>query len=426
MVPGFIDRSALPHRPGIYLYKDSAGEILYVGKAVDLHHRVASYFNRNAQTAKIAQLVERIRFVETIVVATELEALILEANLIKKYLPPYNIALKDDRDYIYIGLTDERFPRVVIARKKDEPYLKRMFGPFPSATTVKKTLRQLRKVFPWCSNPPGPRNKTYRPCFYLHLGLCPGACVGKISGEDYNQTVRLFVRFMEGKQRQLLSPLRSEMERLSAETKFEEAARLKRMIEGIDYLLQPTSVSQYLENPNFLEDQNRQALKELQIALNLSEVPIRIECYDISNLQGIDATGSMVVLTVGEVDKSQYRKFKIKISGRPDDFAMHQEVMGRRLRHKEWPLPQLFLIDGGRGQVRAAKTELDGAGVDIPIFGLAKRREWLYPPEGEPVRLPGNNLGLRIVQKIRDESHRFAITYHRKLRAKSFLPQGKI
>jgi len=230
-------------------------------------------------------------------------------------------------------------------------------------------------------------------------------------------------------------------------------------------------------------------LEELQRALNLPELPVRIEAYDISNFQGKEATGSMVVLTNGEIDKSQYRRFKIKITGKPNDYAMHQEMMGRRLKHDEWPLPQLFLIDGGRGQVVAVKAVIDkhssstfshhviargespvdsrvlevtrqsppqeelGRSVisdisqhevspasqgiasggsprndvglsDIPIFGLAKREEWLYPPEGEVVKLPKKNLGLRLLQKIRDESHRFAITYHKKLRAKAFLPKS--
>jgi excinuclease ABC subunit C len=365
-------------------------------------------------------MVERIKSVETIIVDSEMEALILEANLIKKYLPPYNIMLKDDKDYIYIGITNADFPQVITVRKQDINKLQKHFGPFPSAKTVRNTLKQLRRVFPWCSNPPGPRNKMHRPCFYVHIGLCPGACLGAIEQEDYNRIITMFSKFMDGHQKELLDELAEEMSNLSAQTKFEDANRIKKVFNGVNYLLSPTSIKQYLENPNFLEDQNKVALAELQRVLNLPDFPRRIECYDISNFQGTDSTGSLVVLSEGEIDKSQYRKFKIKITGKPDDFAMHAEMMSRRLKHQEWTYPQVFIIDGGRGQVRAAQAELIKAGVNIPIFGLAKREEWIYPPEGEVIKLPKRSLALRMIQKIRDESHRFAITYHRKLRAKSF------
>jgi excinuclease ABC subunit C len=443
MIPSFVDKEKIPHKPGIYMYKDERGKVLYVGKAIDLYHRVASYFNGRPDNVKTAVLVEKIRALETIVVESELEALILEANLIKKFLPLYNIRLTDDKDYLYIVVTKELFPKIITGRKKDllsSSFAKIYFGPFPSSRTVKTTLKQLRRIFPWCQNPPkfesgimNHESRRGRPCFYYHLGLCPGPCVGKISPEDYHKIIQRFIKFMEGKRDELLEELTKEMEQSSKEMRFEDAARVKKTIQGIQYLLQPNRVSNYLENPNFLEDQNRKGLDELQKALNLAEFPERIECYDISNFQGTDATGSMVVLTQGEIDKSQYRKFKIKISGKPNDYAMHQEMMGRRLKHKEWTYPQVFIIDGGRGQVRAASESIKGyvlsiKGKDketaeklkaIPVFGLAKREEWLYPPEGEVIKLPKRSLALRLVQKIRDESHRFAITYHRKLRKRS-------
>jgi excinuclease ABC subunit C len=475
MIPQFIDKTKLPHKPGIYIYKNKAGEILYVGKAVDLYHRVASYFSGAISSYKTAHMVEQINSVETIVVESELEALILEANLIKKFLPPYNIRLTDDKDYLYIVVTKEEFPKVVTGRKKEihsKNYALAYFGPFPSSTTVKTTLKNLRRVFPWCSNPPGPRNKTNRPCFYFHIRLCPGACVGAIIEEDYQEIIIRFIRFMSGQGKELMLELTEQMNRHAGKMEFEEAGRLKKTVTGIQYLLQPNRVSSYLENPNFLEDQNKKGLEELQKVLNLPELPERIECYDISNLQGKEATGSLVVLTNGEIDKSQYRKFKIRIAGKPNDYAMHAEMMGRRLGHPEWGVPQLILIDGGRGQVRAVKEEIDlriknydlrknknvilskaknlSIGLrnnvsetsseilrakspqddtttikqfnNIPIYGIAKREEWLYPPEGEIIKLPKRSLALRLIQKIRDESHRFAISYHRKLRNKSFLP----
>ncbi len=419
MIPKFIDKSRIPHKPGIYIYKNDNGKILYVGKAIDLYSRVASYFNGPANNSKTAYLVADIADIETIIVESELEALILEANLIKKYLPPYNIRLADDKDYLYIVVTHEDYPRIITARKQDLKKVKKYFGPFPSSRTVKQTLKQLRKIFPWCSNPVK-LESNLRPCFYYHLKLCPGACVGLISKTDYQKIINRFSKFMNDQKEVLLTELNKEMEQAAQNLHFEEAARLKKMISGIQYITQTNKITSYLENPNFLEDQNQKAVEQLQKDLHLSELPIRIECYDISNFQGTDATGSMVVLINGEIDKSWYRKFKIKISGKPDDFAMHQEIMGRRLKHLEWPLPQLFLIDGGRGQVRASCKELAKKGIDVPIYGLAKQMEWLYPPHGEVVKLPKNSLSLRLLQKIRDESHRFAITYHRKLRKQSF------
>lgn len=409
MIPNFIEKSKLPHKPGIYIYRDIEGEVIYVGKAIDLYSRVSSYFS-GPQNHKTSALVEKIRSLETVIVESELEALILEANLIKKYQPLFNISLKDDKDYLYIAITKEDFPKVITARKNDLQPIKAWFGPYPSSRTVKDTLKKLRRVFPWCSNPEG-----RRACFYYHLGLCLGACIGEISKEEYNKIINRFKKFLDGKKQELLEEITVEMVKKSENQEFEEAQGLKKVLSGITYITQTNRVSSYLENPNFLQDERIKGLLELQKYLNLANPPERIEGYDISNTSGQQATGSMVVLTNGEIDKSQYRRFKIKITGKPNDYAMHAEMMSRRLKHKEWPYPDLIIIDGGRGQVRAVKSE-------IPIFGLAKREEWLYPPEGEIIKLPKRSLALRLLQKLRDESHRFAITYHKKLRAKEFLP----
>lgn len=434
MIPNFIDRSKLPHKSGVYKFLNSKKEVLYVGKAIDLYHRVASYFNRDVNQ-KTAILVTQINSVETIIVESELEALILEANLIKKYHPKFNIRLMDDKDYIYIGITQEDYPKVITLRKQDLKSVAKYFGPFPSGKTVKNTLKMLRRVFPWCSSPPkksfldsyytaesgGTIAKTrFRPCFCYHLGLCPGACVGLIEKTDYNKTISRFSKFLDGKKDELVADLLGEMNKLSLQQKFEEAAKLKKILSGIVYLTQTNRVQSYLENPNFLEDEKNLALQELQKDLNLAKIPERIEGYDISNIGGLQAVGSLVVLTHGEIDKSQYRKFKINPPagelGKPNDVGMHKEIMQRRLKHKEWPYPDLFIIDGGRGQVRGVHSELLALNINIPIFGLAKRLEWLYPPEGEIIKLPKKSLSLKLLQKLRDESHRFAITYHRKLR----------
>lgn len=466
MLPPFISDSQIPHKPGIYIYKDKNGKVIYVGKAVDLYSRVSSYFSKSWHDIKTTKLVENIADIETVIVESEIEALILEANLIKKFMPLYNIKLTDDKDYLYIVVTDEEYPKVVTARKKDLIKVKKWFGPYPSATTVKQTLKRLRRIFPWCQNPGSgawgvarrrittsnvPRAISNKACFYYHIGQCPGACVGSVSKEDYNKIIRRFSKFLDGKKQELLEELSNEMELYSKDLEFEQAAKIKRIVEGINYITAPTKITNYLINPNFLDDLNQNSLKELQKALNLPQLPVRIEAYDISNFQGKEATGSMVVLTNGEIDKSQYRRFKIKITGKPNDYAMHAEMMGRRLKHPEWPYPQLLLIDGGRGQVNAVKKVILSLSKDllkkrmetdssseftpdsdpgalndisqIPIYGLAKREEWLYPPEGEVIKLSKRNLGLRLLQKIRNESHRFAITYHKNLRAKAFLPK---
>lgn len=429
MTPVFLDKKLFPHKSGVYKFKDQNGKIIYVGKAIDLKTRIASYFS-GVQSAKTVALVKNIAGVETIIVESELEALILEANLIKKYLPVFNVRLTDDKDYLYIAITKEDFPKIITARKMDLDKMKKFWGPFPSARTVRDTLKLLRRVFPWCSNPPKYPKYRFanskpiqfrknRTCFYFHLGLCPGACVGLISREDYLKTIKRFSRFLDGKKDELVEELPTEMMRLSKEQKYEDAARIKKILEGIGYLTQINRTKIYLENPNFLEEETTLALEQLQKDLNLPKTPERIECYDISNIQGTDATGSMVVLSHGDIDKSQYRKFKIKLFGRPDDVGMHKEMIKRRLKHSEWKFPDLIIVDGGRGQVRGISYQLSALSLQIPIFGLAKKLEWIYPPEGDVIKLPKKSLSLKLLQKIRDESHRFAISYHRELRGKS-------
>lgn len=384
-----------PHKPGVYLFKNSANQVIYVGKAIDLYHRILSHLR--------GVMASHIRNTETIVVESELEALILEANLIKKYLPKFNVRLTDDKDYLYIKVTKEDFPRIVTARKHDLKNSLKYFGPFPSSKTVRETLKALRKVFPWC-------NGGKRTCFYFHLGLCPGACAGEISKEDYKKIIKRFIKFLEGKKKELVNELTLEMNNLARSELFEQAQKIKKTIDGINYLTQKQRTSLYLENPNLLEDEKNLGLQELQKVLNLKKIPDRIEGYDISNIQGKEATGSMVVLTNGEIDKSQYRKFKIKLSGGPNDIAMMKEMIERRFKN-DWPLPDLIIIDGGRAQARAIQTE-------IPVFGLAKRLEWLYPRQGEIIKLPKTSLALKLLQKLRDEAHRFALAHHRKLRDK--------
>ncbi|MBI2018785.1 GIY-YIG nuclease family protein [Candidatus Daviesbacteria bacterium] len=411
MLPNFLDRSKLPHKSGVYIFKDKRGDVIYVGKAIELYHRVASYFSNSRSSygnIKSKAMILEIASLETIVVESELEALILEANLIKKCRPPFNVRLTDDKDYLYIAITREFFPKVITARKPDLEKTEKYWGPFPSSRNVWDTLKQLRKVFPWCSNPCY-RKTRFRPCFYYHLGLCPGACVGLINKQDYGKIINRFSKFMDGKKRKLVSELTLDMMRLSDEQMFEQALKIKRMLQGIAYLTQPNRTDLYLQNPNFLQEEKQLALKQLQTDLNLPKLPHRIEGYDISNIAGKEAVGSMVVISSGEIDKSQYRKFRIRMNSKPNDTGMMGEIIRRRLNHKEWPTPDLIIVDGGKGQARAVKF-------GIPVFGLAKRMEWLYPPEGEIIKLSRKSLSLKLLQKLRDEAHRFAISYHRKLR----------
>lgn len=412
MIPTFINKSDLPRRPGVYIYKNKYGRILYVGKAVDLYHRISSYFNKNILDPKTVDLVKNIAFVETIEVFSELEALILEANLIKKHTPPYNIKLLDDKDYLYIKITKEEYPRIITARKHELEGAKEYFGPFPSSRNVRLTLKKLRMIFPWCDRP-YPKDK--RPCFNYHLGLCPGACAGKISPREYSTNIKRFIQFMQGRKEELIKSMVTEMSEASMSQAYEKANDLKKVLEGVEYLTQPNQAAVYLENPNFVADQTKKGLEKLKEYLNLKSIPERIECFDISNIGGQQAVGSLVVLTSGEIDKKWYRKFKIKKEGKPNDTAMMEEVVTRRLNHPEWPKPNLILVDGGKGQIRAAQNALAGKKIDIPLFGLAKKNEWIYQPGGGIIKLPKSSPALMLLQKIRDEAHRFAISYHRRL-----------
>jgi len=395
MLNSKINLRKVPHKPGVYLFKDESGQVIYIGKAIDLKTRISSPRNWHWDS------------VSTIVVESELEALILEANLIKKYLPRFNIRLTDDKDYLYIKITKEIFPKVVTARKHELKESLNFFGPFPSSKTVRETLKSLRRVFPWC-------NGGKKSCFYYHLLLCPGACVGEINQKDYKKIIKNFIKFMQGKKDSLVKELTKEMSKLSKEQNFEKAAKIKKTLAGIAYITQTQRVNLYLENPNFLENEKKLALQELQQVLNLPKIPERIEGYDVSNIQGKEAVGSMVVLTKGDIDKSQYRKFKIRIENKPNDVAMMKEIIARRFKHPEWPKPDLIIVDGGRAQVRIVKSE-------IPVFGLAKRAEWLYSPKEQIIKLKKTSPALKLLQKLRDEAHRFAISYHRKLHDKIIL-----
>jgi excinuclease ABC subunit C len=387
----------LPATPGVYLMKGIRGKVLYIGKAGNLRRRVASYYLRanDAKTEKLLTEVKKIDYQET---DTAIEALILESKLIKKYQPPYNIKEKDDKSFLYVVLTKEKFPRLLLVRGKTRPALRLAeWGPFTSASHIRQALKIVRRIFPFNLHQPSQVGRASRPCFDYEIGLCPGTCAGLISPKDYLKNIRNIRLFFNGRKLEILRKLEEEMARASRELKFEAAARIRRQIFALRHIQDIALITE----PEFKTSDS---------------VRPRIEGYDISNISGTSAVGSMVVFVGSTPVKSEYRRFRIRTVVGADDVAMLKEVLRRRFRHS-WPLPDLVLIDGGRGQVNAAKSVLAEFGLKIPVVGLAKgptrkRNEFIGI-------LPGG-LEKGALIKLRDEAHRFALRYHRTLRHKKF------
>ena len=431
--------------------------MLYVGKAKDLKSRVSSYFvNSPLLGEKTKVLVSKIVTIKITIVESELEALLLEAFYIKKYTPKYNIKLTDNKSYIRIRITiKDKYPKVLLARREDDKNSV-YFGPYPSSSSVKLVLKTIRKVFPFQSVP----NHANRICLYHHLGLCPCPRIfdSPELEKSYKKNIRGIVRILEGESKKIMNELEKERDVLSKEEQYENALLVQKKIEALSLITTPFHRPvEYDVNPNLRVDIRQQELDGLKDVLNKQggfalEKLERIECYDISNTQGTNATASMVVLTNGEIDKSQYRRFKIRKDGKPNDFAMMKEVLKRRLTHDEWNTPDLIVVDGGKGQISSALQSLALMGSTIPLVGLAKREETIVVPSdivkakakqsitlGKKeffatlqddeknfieISLPKNSPSLHLVMRIRDEAHRFAITYHRKLRSKSALSSG--
>lgn len=564
---------ALPTKPGCYIFKAEDGQVLYVGKALVLRNRVRSYFQASTKhSVRISRMVARVRDLEWIVVDSELEALVLECNLIKRHRPPYNVRLRDDKSYPYIVITREAFPRVIFARRATRS-MGKCFGPFTSAYSVRETLAMLHKVFPlipcgksWSGE------KQQRPCLYYHLNQCLAPCAGLADRKVYGEVLKNVTTLLEGKEDQLLDNLRDQMNQEAENLNFEQAAKLRDTIQSIETVQQRQKVvndreadqdivamvkdergaavqmlyirggkligqrqfyldgsadsapgeavqqfvtQYYADAPEVpkevllpveieergivqawlrqkrgstvtvevpqggeklrlmemaasnaeqalnmmaLEMQQKEAwgetaMTELQESLGLPQLPARIEGYDISNIQGKAPVGSMVVCEMADAAKNEYRRFKVRYHPEsPNDFAMMHEVITRRLLAlkngdaKFARVPDLIMIDGGKGQLSAALRARDELGFDIPMVGLAKRLELVIVPEGTPepielermpnwehyaydggsgdrysyreVELPMNSGGLMLLRKLRDEAHRFALTYHRKLRDK--------
>jgi excinuclease ABC subunit C len=467
---------SLPEKAGVYVYLDNHGDILYVGKANDLKSRVSSYFVKSAQLGpKTKVLVSQIDKIRITTVESELEALLLEAFYIKKYRPKYNIRLTDNKSYLRIQITmKDDYPRVLLARREEDSG-SMYFGPFPSASAVKLVLKTIRRVFPFQSV----RNHPKRICLYNHLGLCP--CPPVFDSPElkriYRKNIKGIVRILEGESRKIMKELEKERDTFSKDEAYEKALLVQKKINALSLITTPFHrPAEYAVNPNLRVDIRQKELDGLREVLVAQGLPVkdldRIECYDISNIQGTNATASMVVLTHGEIDKSQYRRFKIKREwdtrnkkDLPNDFAMMKEVLMRRLKHEDWHFPSLIIVDGGKGQVSSGLTALAESGIEIPLVGLAKREETIVVPTiGDnsdskqsnlphvrnyrellqirfagtkeeknqqiivqednfiEISFPKHSPSLHLIQRIRDEAHRFAITYHRKLRSKSALP----
>lgn len=411
--------SKLPDLPGVYWFKDKSGNVLYIGKAISLRKRVRSYFKKSfsEDAVKTQKLVQNIYDIGYKTAATELEALLLEGRLIKLYQPHYNIFWKDDKNFPYIKITvNEPWPKVIIARKILSDGAK-YFGPF-RAKTAKYLIRLVKKMFAlrWCDETPLKMRK--QPCLHYHIRRCSGPCLGKTNKNAYRKMVKSVFDFLQGDIAKARKQIENEMNRASDSLNFEAAADLRNRLAEIDRFADEFSMSER-GDPKIRMDE----LAKLRQQLKLSKLPRRIEAFDISNTSGVERVGAMAVFEAGMPKKSDYRRFKIiGESAAHDDTAAIGEIVGRRysgsLRDK-LPLPDLVLVDGGKAQANAAQSALQEIGIDIFIAALAKKEERLFFPGGaQSLKLPDESPALHILQRIRDEAHRFAVSFHRQRRKK--------
>lgn len=422
----------IPENPGVYQFKNKEGAVIYVGKAKNLKNRLGSYFLTNL-LPKTAQMVATATSVSYIIVNSEFEALLLEANLIKKYRPKYNIALKDDKSPLYIGITKDKYPRIVALRKSEFPNFKlqNYYGPFLSGFSSKRVLRLLRKIFPYSTHLPAKKV-----CLYHQLGLCD-PCPSQIENETdpvkkqelrkkYLRNVRNVKRILSGKLGQVGLDLEKEIKELAKTERFEEAKVVASQLKTFKYVSETHEydVEEYLTNPNFVEDirdNERKKLKEILLKYIDVDDLIRIECFDIAHLSGSFPTASMVTFIDGDAEKKYYRHFKIYQNKKNSDVDSMQEVIKRRLKHLEdWGRPDLIVIDGGKPQLSSVHDLLEEA--NIPFIGLAKRLETIVIyKDGKFIEIRPTGGALNLLQRIRDEAHRFARRLHHSQMKKSLL-----
>jgi len=405
-----IKSNKLPDAPGVYLMKDAAGKVMYVGKATSLKRRVTSYFQK-AHDARIEDMVSRIRKIDYIERPTALEALILEANLIKHYWPPYNVREKDNKSFLYLVITKDEYPKPLLVRGHDlgpdaSKKYKAVFGPYTNPKSLRAALDLVRKVFAWSTCTPGMK----RPCFYYHLKQCPGVCIGAANKKAYQKTIRDLIKFFEGKKDGLLKSYGREMKKASKEKRFEEAAAYRNKIYFLEHIQDVAVLKR--------EDGDVDKIKVGEGSVNLFG---RIEGYDVSNISGTSTVASMVVFEQGAPAKSEYRKFRIRSVSGSDDIAALKEALTRRFRNA-WKHPDLILIDGGRGQVNIANHVVRELGYGIPVVGIAKgpsrkKVELVCDPKHRDLCRLCEQYSNLLVQ-VRDEAHRFAVKYHREVRGR--------
>jgi excinuclease ABC subunit C len=392
--------SSLPDAPGVYLMKDASGKILYIGKAKSLRKRLRSYSGRGL-SGKTLSLMSYVSDIDYRPSSCESMALLLEAGLIHKYKPRYNVSLRDDKSFPLVKITNEDFPRVHITRKKEADGA-RYFGPYTNAALLRDALKTIRRYFPYRSCERLPK----KTCIYYRIKLSPAPCAGKISKSDYAKTIKRICLILEGKSDNLLKELTRMMHNKAKEQEFEEAAILR------DKLI---ALSAF--RPAYTLEAGVAQLKEV---LGFRALPRRIEAFDVSNISGRQASASMVSFYNGLADKANYRRFRIKTVKESNDCQMLAEAVLRRYRRvkeENLPLPDLILVDGGKGQLRAGKKELELLGFNIPVISLAKKEELVRTlVSSTPLRLKTNSAALLLLRRIRDESHRFALSYHRILR----------
>lgn len=429
----------LPKSPGVYFHKDNKGEIIYVGKAAILRNRVRQYFQKSrGRDPKTEALVAEIHDTDWMVVESELEALFLEAEMVRRYMPRYNILLRDDKSMTYIRINyDDEYPTVTTTRRPLDDGAK-YFGPYLSSVGVRQALKLLRRIFPFATRKiPGQKRAT----LHYHLGLDPGLEEGKTSLVEYRANLRKLIAVVEGKRKCIEKQLEKEMKQYAKISQFEKAAKARNQL----FALRRLSRQVIFSDKEFLDISKDHALNEMVDLLRLPDFPKRIEGFDISHMQGTDVVASMVVFTNGVSNKGEYRKFKTKKDQNNDFYNMH-ETISRRLsdkNRKAWGLPSLVLIDGGKGQLEAAIRARDENGYEqIPFIGLAKREEQIVVFKNKSqvdinsdvlhklggfstetsdytlMNLPKNTNLVKLLQRIRDESHRFAVSYHSVLKAK--------
>ncbi len=399
----------LPDAPGVYIYKDAEGKIIYIGKAKSLKKRVSSYFTRFL-SAKTQALVAKIADLEYILTPSETKAELLESVLIKSKQPHYNVISKDDKSFPLLRITNEDFPIVAVCRRKiakpgDKSFY---YGPFTDSVSLRQALKVTRRIFGFrsCKTLPD------KPCLYFRLKLCPGPCANKISRQQYQALIKEIKLFLGSKYEELINLLTEKMKNYAMERNFEEAAKIRDQISALSVFRQ--SRQEFFGG-----------LEHLQDILKLKNLPQRIEGFDIANLSGKEATGAMVSFWQGKSDKNNYRRFRVKLEKIIDDYAMLREIVFRRyrrLKQENRALPDLILIDGGKGHLAAALGVLRELGLDIPLISIAKEFEHIYAVgKTQPIKLKEGSPALNLIRRVRDEAHRFAQAYHHLLRRKKII-----